>query len=266
MAANRNFTNFRAVYDDSTDEVSRSSEQFLADHLENWFSLIDETPGVREVVRELEAPVYLSFLTWFNELTGPGYPLQYGRQGEKKAPAWPAGTKQRLGMQLGVFRKIAQRQMTAQEFGQKFLRSGSENERAKQVVEQIFLPMARELRRRLEAELGDREDLTIPEADKTMPLDRESAKYKEAIEALETLERILLEANDYPDAEDKEQRVAEVSAIRRLLESPRVRLASVVVVAKSTLGYLAKKFVDAGIGKAAAVGISKLAALLGWPL
>lgn len=49
------------------------------------------------------------------------------------------------------------------------------------------------------------------------------------MDALETLERVLREENDYPDVGDKEERIAEVSVTRRVLKSVQVRVAVVVV-------------------------------------
>ena len=45
------FSNFRADYDELTDEVNRARHQFLSDHLTNWFEHIDDTPQVADVVR-----------------------------------------------------------------------------------------------------------------------------------------------------------------------------------------------------------------------
>jgi len=48
------FTNFRAVYDDLTDEVAGASYQFLPDHLRNWFDRLDGTPQVAAIVGRLQ--------------------------------------------------------------------------------------------------------------------------------------------------------------------------------------------------------------------
>ena len=70
MALNRHLSNFRGAYDDLTQEVERSRPQFLPDHLENLFALIDETPGVQQFVKELERPLFMSFERWFREARG----------------------------------------------------------------------------------------------------------------------------------------------------------------------------------------------------
>ena len=38
MAVDGDFANFRAVYDELTDEVQQASHQFLPDHVANWFA------------------------------------------------------------------------------------------------------------------------------------------------------------------------------------------------------------------------------------
>lgn len=48
------FTNFRATFDELTDDVMRARHQFFAEHLENWFSLLDGTPQVRVIVDRLQ--------------------------------------------------------------------------------------------------------------------------------------------------------------------------------------------------------------------
>ena len=60
-----NFTNFRAVLDELTDEVARARYQFLADHLNGWFRQLDQTPVVNEVVQDLQSS--LDFDKWYAE-------------------------------------------------------------------------------------------------------------------------------------------------------------------------------------------------------
>lgn len=129
---------------------------------------------------------------------------------------------------------------------------------AQRFIDQVFGPVARELRRYLEQEASK-----IPAADRVVRIDHNSALYGEALQALENLEKALQEANDYPDAEDKEQRIAEVSATRRLLESVRVRVAAVVTVISGGLSYLASHFVGSAIDTASHAVIEKLTTLFG---
>ena len=151
MATNRNFTNFRAVYDELTDEVTRSRPQFLPDHLDNWFALVDETLGVRDTVRKIESSPGSEQFEFMNRLrvsksvlppppfpgSRPSGPLQ-----------WPADREKRLGMQLKVFREIVRRMMPVTDFGVQFIEGVNADEAPRLAVDQVFSPMARELRRR----------------------------------------------------------------------------------------------------------------------
>jgi hypothetical protein len=49
MAVDGDFANFRAVYDDLTQEVMRAYVQFLADHISNWFRTLDTTSEVAPI-------------------------------------------------------------------------------------------------------------------------------------------------------------------------------------------------------------------------
>jgi hypothetical protein len=230
MATNRNFTNFRAVYDDLTDEVARARPQFMADHVDNWFALIDETPMVRDVVKTLETSVGFDRYEFINRLkASDSITLPPPPPGRPRGPlVWPADRDKRLGLQLEVFREISKRHLSVVDFGKKFIEGADDKEAGKLAIEQVFSPMARDLRRRLEAGLGDREDLTIPASDRLVKLDHNSAAYTEAMDALAGLEEALRGTNDFGDVEEKEQRVAEVSAARRVLQAVRVRVEPLV--------------------------------------
>jgi hypothetical protein len=248
VVMNANFANFRAVYDELSDEVTRARHAFLPDHLRNWLATIDETPDVSRIVEQLQSG--LDFPTWFQQCE------------QTKKLAWPEQREKRLGMQLLLFRAAAQGKPDIGILGVHFLHAGRDvNVNASAFVEQVFAPMARDLRRYLEQQIGS--VAIAPASDRVVRLDHNSAAYTDAMQALETLERVLKEANDFPSLEEKEQQVAEVSATRRLLQSVRVRIAPVVSLAGPPLTYLAKKFIDTGIGKAAGAAIDKLIALFG---
>jgi histidinol-phosphate/aromatic aminotransferase/cobyric acid decarboxylase-like protein len=124
--------------------------------------------------------------------------------------------------------------------------------------------MARELRRFFEQKIGSEPSAaTAPAADRVVRLDHNSQPYRELVEALGNLERVLTEANDYPDAEDKEQRIAEVSAARRLLASAKVRVAAVAGLLGSAVVYFTHDLVTTAVGRAAAVVLDKIVALFG---
>lgn len=109
---------------------------------------------------------------------------------------------------------------------------------------------------RLEREVGE-----VPASDRIVTLDHNSATYRDAMAALETLENVLRGANDYPDPEEKERVVAEVSATRRLLQSVKVRVVAVASVLSVAALYLAKQFAGKAIGDAAQVVIDLITPL-----
>jgi hypothetical protein len=266
MASNRNFTNFRAVYDDLTDEVARARPQFMADHIDNWFALIDETPMVLDVVRALEASVGFDRYDFMNRIKPSSAampsPPPLGRKGGPLA--WPANRDKRLGLQLEVFREIAKRNLSVVDFGRKFIEGADEKEAAKLAIEQAFSPMARDLRRRLEASLGDREDLTVPASDRLVKLDHNSAAYTEATDALAELEETLRGTNDFGDVEEKEQRIAEVSAARRVLQAVRVRVEPVVTLLQPIAIQFGTKLKDTLLGMAVSKAMGAVGTLIGY--
>jgi len=114
-----------------------------------------------------------------------------------------------------------------------------------------------------EQRLGMQLQLFRPASDRVVRLDHNSPNYIGAKEALETLERLLQETNDYPDPEDKEQKIAEISAARRLLQAVRVRVKAILAVVGAALLYFGSAFVTGGIGTAAKIAWEHILALLG---
>jgi hypothetical protein len=114
--------------------------------------------------------------------------------------------------------------------------------------------MEAELRRYLEKQLA-----TVPAADRLVPLNHNSQQYTVTIEAADEVEKTIREANDFLDQEEKEQRIAEVSAVRRLLQAARVRVEAVVVLLKPLAEQARTKLRDTIVGMA----INKFLALLG---
>src|SRR5438105_2977873 len=110
---------------------------------------------------------------------------------------WPADREKRLGMQLKVFREIERRMLSVTDFGTEFIEGTNAEDAPKVVVEHVFSPMARELRRRLEGALAEGEETHIPASDRTVTVDHNSAAYREAMTALEELEEALRGANDF---------------------------------------------------------------------
>ena len=78
--------------------------------------------------------------------------------------------------------------------------------------------------------------------------------------ALETLEDVLRGSNEYPDPEEKDRVIAEISAARRLFQSVKVRVGAVAAVLSAPAFFLVK---GKAIGDAAQVVIDAITPLLG---
>ncbi|MBP1064836.1 hypothetical protein JOE51_006303 [Bradyrhizobium japonicum] len=250
------FTNFRAVYDELTDEVTRASNQFLPDHLRNWFDQLDNTPRVSEIVARLQHGVHIE--EWLRQAVDTKN-LEFGREREKA-----------LGTKLLLFRTFSDKKQDIGLLGFHFFHvSRNVNDNAGAFVAQVFSPMARELRRYLEGELArpDREKVPVPApvpaSDRTVSVDHNSKDYLDADAAMERLETALREANDFPDVLEREQREAEVSAARRLLRATLVRLEPLAVLLKPILVVYATKVKDGIVAHAATATVTALIALIG---
>jgi hypothetical protein len=85
-----------------------------------------------------------------------------------------------------------------------YVSHGNVDDTIREMVSQLFLPFVSELRR----DLRRTATVNVPASDRIVSLDHNSADYLQLSDALEKVETALREANDYPDAEDKEQRIA----------------------------------------------------------
>jgi hypothetical protein len=248
MARSGDFANFRVVYDDLTNEVMRSHVQFLADHLANWFRTLDTSSEIAPIIQNLQSGI--DFEPWKKELE---LSIRLNR-----SLAWPKEPEKRLATQLLLFRSAAEsgNGEVIAGYGWRFISSQDPNinNSARRFVDQVFRPMAAELRRYLERQLT-----AVPAADRLVLLNHNSQQYTDAIEAAEEVEKAIREANDFPDAEEKEQHIAEVSAVRRLLQAARVRVEAIVVLLKPLADLARTKLKDTLVGMA----INKFLGLLG---
>lgn len=172
-------------------------------------------------------------------------------------------------MQLLLFRAVAGEGLNIGALGKKYVPGSGRNinDNTKAFIDQIFRPMTKELVRYLRR-VGQAEAETfVPAADRVVDLTHNSAQLSDLADALEKLAEALRHANDYEDKEDRQQRIAEVEATKRLMRAPRVQERALAFI-KVCLTYLAKKFADVGIGKIATVVIAKLAEIIGhlWSL
>jgi hypothetical protein len=252
------FTNFRAVYDDLTDEVSRAHNTFLPDHLRNWFRHLDDTPRVAAIVRRLEHGLDIDRFA------------EQAMEDQNETLDWGDHEEKALGMRLLLFRQFASGKQDISLWGFHFLHAGNNvNANAEAFVRQVFEPMVRELRRFLEKDVArlereeDEEAQQVPASDRTVTINHNSKEYTEADEAMENLEKAIREANDFQDPFEKEQREAEVSAGRRLLKAARVRLEPLAALLRPVLAQFTTKVKDNLVSAAALAVSGALITLLG---
>ena len=254
MDVDGDFANFRSSYDFYTDEVERSSAAFLHDHLRNWFRTLDTTRDIAPLIDDLQAG--LDFDDWNNK-------REVRARLGSAALEWPDDPQKALGMKLLLFRSVASPgggERIAW-MGRIYIpsRATGITPDARRFIEQVFGPMARELRRYLESNVG-----SIPAADRTVTLKHNSAEYQETVEAGAQLERGIIEANDFESVEERDRLVAEVSAVRRLLQATRIRVAAVVELLRPLVEQTRAKLKDRLLGMAVAKFIALLGALIGY--
>jgi hypothetical protein len=185
---------------------------------------------------------------------------------------WPFALTERLGTQLSLFQMFAESEVQAvNPFGLFFYRRRDEDFHTvtSNINEQLFQPLARDSRRRIAHAAEARESVEVPASDRIVPLDHNSVSYEEAVRAVDWLEELVRQANDYDDVEEKDQGIAELSAGRRLLQAVRVRIAAVAQVLAAPVRALTVRFGTGLINQAAHDLWDKLTGLLGsgwhWP-
>ncbi len=251
-------------YDDLVDVVANATHNLYQASLSRWFALIDEAPKFAREVARLES--LNDFDTWYRDLEDRQ--RKHG-MGSTQLDL-PTDREAALGMQVSLFRRMANGKIRAEIFAHVYIAPSERNVNRglNEFSKQIFIPAAKALRRRLERTANsvsspDIAPLFVPAADRTVTLDHNSPDYTDTLRALEKVEQAVQQANDYDDPDDKEQRVAELSAGRRLLQATRARVDALIAVIYRGLSYLAKKFADVTIGEAAKAALALLGKLTG---
>lgn len=242
-------------YDELAADVARSKHQFFQGNLKRWLDFLDGTaPFARLILQQLEANA--DFATWFAP-----YRVMAGGGGTARNVDWPTDMRKRLGTQILLFRRMATGDIEPGIFALTVLASGRNiNEGTADIVNQIFLPMAKELRRYLLQDIGGagQKPQKIPASDRTVTLDHNSEQYLATVKGLEDLVRAVETTNDYEDVDDKEERIAELTAGRQLLRAVRVRALAIWNVLRAPLLWLTEKFAG-GIISELAKGVWHLA-------
>lgn len=184
---------------------------------------------------------------------------------------WPPETDRRLALQLSLFRAFAADREGVSDFCTKFMYAGNHyDDMVAEVNDQLFRPMARDLRRllarELEAAVTGGEEAGVPASDRYVRLDHNSPAYTQTVAALEAVVEAVRRDNEYgsADPDDRDQRIAELEAGKRLLQEVRVRVDAAHALFVGTLGYLAVKFADAAIGNMANEALNWVRVLLGF--
>jgi hypothetical protein len=241
---------FLQEYDDLVSSVLDATHQFYASSLARWFALIDDTSPSSKIVSSLEA--LSDFDAWYDDLQ-----LRRQSSGMGGSPLnLPDDKNAALGTLLTLFRRMSIDSISAFQFAHGYVPSGSRNvnDDLRHMSQQLFQPMTRDLRRRL-AQLSDENvveiTFNIPASDRTVKIDHNAADYARAIEDLDKLEELIRTTNDYPESENRDQQIAELSASKRVLSANKIRIDVAISLIYKSLKYLAKKFSDIAIGKIA---------------
>src|SRR5262249_42871888 len=155
--------------DELTDEVLRSKRAFVVDHLENWFQNVDETPQIAPIIKTLERDLDFDDFFERSRRTGTGG-LGMGTL------LWPESQRDRLGMSLLLFRRIAEKKLDPVQLAFQFAWvSGDANDLVDQLNSQIFRPFASALRKYLHAQMVSEEhpadQRQVPASDRVVTLD-----------------------------------------------------------------------------------------------
>jgi hypothetical protein len=103
----------------------------------------------------------------------------------------------------------------------------------------------------------------VPAADRVVQLDHNSRQHQEVLRRLDQLIDKIKAINDYEDAEDKEERLAELSAGKTLLQASRARVHAVWLVLVPALVWLIEKFAGGIVSEIAKATLQLVKGLFG---
>jgi len=252
-------------FDDLTEGVLNSDSKMFQTHLERWFRFLDEQPDFAAEIKKKESDV--DFPAWWTEQRRA---LKEPVPGLRKLD-WPTDNDECLGIQISLFRQFSSGDINPVTFTIQFLKFASKpDELVSYLVDQIFKPLSKDLRRLLKGTQSGviplsvvtngllRPQDEIPASDRVVPLDHNSDAYSELMGALDDLTEAFKGFNKFGNEEEGKQLQAEVSAGRRLLKAPQVRLGAASAVLGGVLMYILEKFGDTVLGNAAQNALQKL--------
>jgi hypothetical protein len=247
-------------YEELARDVVESNYQTFPLNVQRWLNLIDDHPLIAPRIAAWEQES--DFKKWFAAIPISGGPVGGNRL------IWPVETRMRLGLQLGLFRGFGSGELDIAPFALHFFYiQGDFHAQVANITRHIFVPFARELRREIQkiplTESLENGSGTVPASDRVVPLNHNSAAYKDLMGALEMLERAVRGLNDYPEPEIREQHAAELSAGRELLKPRYARVAAIWGVFRAPLRWLIKQFAEKEIGHIADTVWKLLVSLFG---
>lgn len=249
---------FLVDYDDATEDVTNSKHISFLDNLQQWFTIMDENPEAKAVLHSLESSVV------FSEWLRSARAAKESDSDNGELP-WPKPRRQRLAMRVGLFRVFAKEEADPLDFNTQFFNSNNNfDAMIGDIVDQLFIPTARDLRKELDnANTSRVQSGDVPASDRVVTLDHNSPDYTNINKALEDAEVAITQSNSFPDPVEKEQLVAEVSAGRRLLRASQVRLQAFMQTAWWALAKVASIARDKVVESIVTGALAALAAYFG---
>jgi hypothetical protein len=217
----------------------------FADALSQWLSAIRNGPG--NVPSSFEA--LLEDTNWDDLYDQVFIPPNAAEQTGRIE--WPKEHKTKLGMQLHLAQKLADKEIDIIDWSRDFILHGPLNtlHTVTSQGKRLFVnSLVLDLRNHLSQET--RKKAYAPAADRVVPLEHNSSGYLAAMDALDKASIALAQSNIIPD-EIKEQRGAEFSAGRVLLSAKRVSVKAIKAVLFSALTYIGMTFAETAAGEAA---------------
>lgn len=250
-------SDFFTEYDALVSDVSRAFHQQFSAEIARWLNLLAENAQTKTITDGLGQNPNKE--DWARTYCSPSKGMGGG------SVNWPSQKEQRLGAQFDLLRLFARNEWDAFQFSMNYLRTGSTNinDIVQTFVQQVFQPTARDLRRYIDLHWRVSPDVTVPASDRVVRLDHNLATYRNVIDALTEIRKAVAETNDYPNAEDKEQRIAELDASKVILGAKRVSLGALRALTIRCLQYLADKFAESVIATLVSAAIVALVALFG---
>ena len=104
----------------------------------------------------------------------------------------------------------------------------------------------------------------IPASDRIVPSTHNQSSHDQAVGTLERLQKELTESNEVGEifGDDRDVIIAEVSALRKLVEAAKARAAPTLALAKRTLQWISEKATAAAVGELAKRALSHIVAWL----